>query len=170
MWRVSQRLYLGDYRAGELALRGEPPIDAPPEEHAPFIGVVSLCKMPLVPGTELPTPPTPTLEWLHAPIQDGGNGEREFELVLALVLPFAARLRSRGNVLVHCAAGMSRSVAVCAALLCESAEAPDARAALAQIGNAKAATLRVQRPLAELIAPAAEFVSLLDRRYPQLAH
>src|SRR5688572_5512340 len=113
MWRIEPRLFLGDYESGEQALSGT---ELPTEPHgkpAPFTGIVSLCPLPLKFDTTLRREPANELtEWLHVPIFDGGNGEDEFEAALGVCLPFIRRRRVHGNVLVHCAAGMSRSVSV----------------------------------------------------------
>jgi protein-tyrosine phosphatase len=98
------------------------------------------------------------------PIHDGGFGEEEFEAALGEALPFIARRRGVGNVLVHCAAGMSRSVSVVAALLCEEGMAVDR--AYESIADAKARALADDDVDTEwVIAPAWEFRSCLQRRF-----
>jgi protein-tyrosine phosphatase len=164
VWLIRERIYLGDYRSGEQALSGaEYPVD-PEGYSAPFAGVISLCPMPLVPGSNLDEPASPSTEWLLIPIQDGGNGEREFEAALGVALPFLRRRLKNGNVLIHCAAGMSRSVSLVAAFLCEDGALVDQ--AYRMIAVAKAVALRASELDADaLIAPAAEFKSYLKRRY-----
>jgi hypothetical protein len=164
MWRIDTRLYLGDYHSGLDALAGaERPVD--PEGHlAPFAGVVSLCPMPLYSDETIAGPASPFIEWLHIPILDGGNGEEEFESALGVVLPFVRRRSADGNVLVHCAAGVSRSVAVVVACLCEHGLSVDA--ALRHVARSKAGALHSSSPDADdLVAPAWEFRACLGRLY-----
>lgn len=164
MWRVRERLYLGDYRSGERALAGEEQPVAPDGGLAPFAGIVSLCAFPLLASEAAVAPARLETQWLHLPICDGGMGEGELEAALRVALPFIRRRLEAGNVLVHCAAGMSRSVSVVAALLCEDGVDPDA--ALEAVADAKAAALAI--PLGDaplLIAPALEFRAFLARRY-----
>ncbi len=120
MWKIESRLYLGDYRSGEAALGGEEQVLEPEGKLAPFAGVVSLCPMPLTLARPLEGPRHRNTEWLQIPIADGGAGEEELERALGVVVPFVERRIKHGNVLVHCAAGMSRSVSVVAAWLCRS--------------------------------------------------
>lgn len=165
MWRIGKRLYLGDYESGMGALEGATRPTEPDGEARPFAGVVSLCPMPLLPGDPL-EPADDRTEWLRVPIVDGGNGEEEFESAVALALPFIRRRQRHGNVLVHCAAGMSRSVSVIAAVLCDEGSVVDD--AFDRIARAKAEALR--STVAEpdlLIAPAWEFRSCLRRLYGQ---
>lgn len=160
---MAERLYLGDYQSGEQALEGARKPHAEGGPPVPFSGVVSLCPMPLLDGPPL-APRYPETEWLRVPILDGGRGEGELRAVLNVIRPFTARRLRAGNVLVHCAAGMSRSVAVVAALLCERGMALDA--AWAHIARAKAAALYpFVGEEAGLIAPAWEFRSHLSRIY-----
>lgn len=163
MWLIRGRLYLGDYASGVAALAGvRRPL--PSGELSPFSGVVSLCPMPLFPEDTIPGPEAEETEWLELPIADGGNGEREFEAALRVAERFAHRRLEAGNVLVHCAAGMSRSVSVVAALLCAEGRSPEQ--ALLEIARAKAKTpgLRTHDPLS-LIEPAPEFRRVLERLY-----
>jgi hypothetical protein len=164
VWHVTERLYLGDYRSGEEALAGaERPLGAA-DPLVPFAGVVSLCPMPLVSDEVVLAPVRAETEWLQIPILDGGNGEAEFESALSVLRPFVRRRLEHGNVLVHCAAGMSRSVAALAALLCDQGET--VTGALRRIAEAKA---RALHPFAgdpdDLLAPAWEFVAALERLY-----
>lgn len=164
MWRIDSRLYLGDYESGCSALGGEEHPTEPKGELAPFSGVISLCPMPLVPEHELEGPSRDETEWLQIPIFDGGAGENEFESALQLALPFIRRRQVYGNVLVHCAAGMSRSVSVIAAYLCESGATPEE--AFDRVAEAKAQALSHFGYAPELlIAPAWEFQSCLRRLY-----
>jgi hypothetical protein len=162
VWKIVERLYLGDYSSGTRALEGMLHPTDPDGELRPFAGVVSLCPMPLTPGDPLGAEDELT-EWLRIPILDGGNGEEEFESAVALALPFIRRRRKRGNVLVHCAAGMSRSVSVIAALLCEEGESVDA--VFDRIAHAKAAAIAPSADPDLLIAPAWEFRTCLGRLY-----
>jgi len=165
VWLIHHRLYLGDYESGYEALHGAELETEPECVVAPFAGVVSLCPMPLIPDHEIDGPSRDETEWLHVPIFDGGNGEEEFEAALGVALPFIRRRRHQGNVLVHCAAGMSRSVSVIAAFLCEELET-SVEAAFDQITEAKAKALDGLGYEPEfLIAPAWEFRSALRRRY-----
>ncbi len=165
MWPIEPRLFLGDYESGCAALRGVRLATEPDGELAVFAGVVSLCPMPLLPEHDLEGPLSDDTEWLHIPIYDGGSGEAEFEQALGVVLPFIRRRRARGNVLVHCAAGMSRSVSVIAALLCdETGIRPDL--AFERIAAAKFKSFHhLGYPPDLLIAPAWEFQRCLERLY-----
>ena len=164
MWRIEHRLYLGDHESGLPALLGEEHPTDPEGSPAPFAGVVSLCPMPLYPGVELLSPTRDETEWLHMPIMDGGNGETEFEDALGAALPFIQRRMLHGNVLVHCAAGMSRSVSVIAAHLCELGSSVEA--AFEHVAGAKALALAHLGYAPDLlIAPAWEFRTALRRRY-----
>ncbi|MCA9630775.1 MAG: dual specificity protein phosphatase family protein [Myxococcales bacterium] len=163
MWLIRGRLYLGDYASGVAALSGvRRPL--PSGSLAPFAGVVSLCPMPLFPEDTIPGPEADETEWLELPIVDGGNGEHEFEGALRVAEPFIRRRLASGNVLVHCAAGMSRSVSLVAALLCADGLSPTQ--ALAEVARAKAKTpgARTHDPLS-LIEPAQEFRRVLERLY-----
>jgi hypothetical protein len=165
MWRIDSRLFLGDYESGELALAGTLLPVEPEGGHAPFAGVVSLCPLPLHLDDALRHEPVSELtEWLHLPIVDGGNGEDEFEAALDVAIRFIRRRRVHGNVLVHCAAGMSRSVSVLAGFLCSRGY--DVEEAYEHIAIAKARALGIS-PLEafDLIAPATEFRSCLTRLY-----
>jgi dual specificity phosphatase 12 len=165
VWRIDERLYLGDYESGCAALSGEERETEPDAHLAPFTGVVSLCAMPLLPEHAIAGPVREETEWLQVPILDGGNGEDEFESALALALPFIQRRRKLGNVLVHCAAGMSRSVSVIAALLCEEHGAT-VDEAFERVAGAKALAFAELGYSPELlIAPAWEFQACLRRRY-----
>lgn len=158
MWRVTSDLYLGDYVAGRAALAGTVAPGA-----APWAAVISLCDMPLDRGDD-PIVLQGAVEWLHAPIADGGNGEGELERAIQVSRAFVARHAGRGPVLVHCAAGMSRSVSVLAALLCD--RGARLSEALEQIAGAKAEALGLGNTAArQLIAPAWEFRSALRRMY-----
>jgi len=165
MWRIEPRLFLGDYESGELALAGTRLPTEPEGKPAPFAGVVSLCPLPLTFDDTLRREPAAELtEWLHVPIYDGGNGEDEFEAALGVAVPFIRRRRVHGNVLVHCAAGMSRSVSVLAGYLCSRGF--DVDEAFEHIAMAKSRALGVSSMDAfELIAPASEFRSCLARLY-----
>lgn len=121
--------------------------------------------MPLFPTDQISGPTEDETEWLRLPIFDGGNGESEFEHALGVALPFVGRRRQQGSVLVHCAAGMSRSVSVIAAILCgEHGISPDK--AYDWVADAKAEAIGpfVDRDL--LICPAKEFRSALSRLFP----
>lgn len=164
MWRIAERLYLGDYQSGRDALSGAVLPTEPGGEEAPFTGVVSLCPMPLVSTDHIEGPAHEATEWLELPIMDGGNGEREFEHALGVALPFVRRRRQAGNVLIHCAAGMSRSVSVIAALLCETGLRVEEAYEL--VREAKAEALGpFAGDLDLLICPAWEFRSCLRRLY-----
>jgi len=164
VWLVTDRLFLGDYRSGERALAGvEQPV-APDGVPAPFAGVVSLCPMPLLSDEPVDGPARATTEWLSVPIMDGGRGEGELESALGVVVPFVRRRRVIGNVLLHCAAGMSRSVAAMIAVLCEDGASLDA--ALRQVIAAKAAGLYpFVGDESSLVALAPEFRACLARLY-----
>jgi protein-tyrosine phosphatase len=165
VWRIDQRLYLGDYESGCAALAGEEQATDPEGDLAPFSGVVSLCPVPLLPDRDVSGPARRETEWLQIPILDGGNGEEEFESALAVALPFIRRRRQHGNVLVHCAAGMSRSVSVLAAYLCEH-QGASVEEAFGLVADAKARAVSHLGLLPDLlIAPAWEFQSALRRRY-----
>ena len=165
MWAIRQRLFLGDYDSGLEALAGGVQPVEPSGELAPFSGVVSLCPMPLLPEDNVEEPASELTEWLKVPISDGGKGEGELEGALGIALPFVRRRMRAGNVLVHCAAGMSRSVAVVAAILCE--EGLSVEQAFDRIVRAKATAETISLEL--LIAPAAEFRSCLCRLYRSAA-
>ncbi len=163
MWRISQRLYLGDYDSGLAALAGlTQPVD-PTGEWRPFAGVVSLCTMPLRPTDRVPSPTSPETEWLYRPISDGGRGEQEFERTLQEVRGFFGRRVRLGNVLIHCAAGLSRSVSTVAALLCEEGSSPEE--AFGWICQVKSRALSAADRPDPLIAPAIEFQRCLKRLY-----
>ncbi|MEZ4225426.1 MAG: dual specificity protein phosphatase [Polyangiaceae bacterium] len=164
MWRVDERLWLGDYQSGCEALAGAQRPDGG-GQHKPFFGVVSLCPVPLFPTDHVSGPTEPETEWLKVPILDGGNGEAEFEQALSVALPFIARRRQQGNVLVHCAAGMSRSVSVIAAVLCGD-HGLSSEQAFDWVADAKAASLGPFVDREYLIYPAQEFRALLGRRFP----
>ncbi|MBX3127528.1 MAG: dual specificity protein phosphatase family protein [Polyangiaceae bacterium] len=163
MWLIDERLWLGDYRSGRAALSGtRQPVGATGSKQ-PFSGVVSLCPMPLFSDDDLSGPAETLTEWLKLPIADGGNGEREFELALQIALPFIERRQLSGNVLVHCAAGMSRSVSVIAAVLCARGLAPGVAYEMIATRKAEALGPFVDHDL--LIAPAREFRATLDRLF-----
>lgn len=154
MWPVTERLYLGDYRSGVDALAGLSPV--------PVAGLVSLCSVPLTADVTPARPVNPLTEWLLIPIQDGGNGEAEFEAALSVALPFIQRRLAAGNVLVHCGAGMSRSVSVIAGYFC--AQGLSVQAAYRRVALCKARALGAPAELAdELIAPSWEFRACLER-------
>ncbi len=164
MWRIAPRLYLGDYRSGLSALDGmERPVE-PEGRLAPFAGIVSLCPVPLFATDHVSGPASPGTEWLRIPILDGGTGENEFEASLGVTLPFVRRRSKEGNVLVHCAAGMSRSVATVVAYLCE--RGLGLGAALEHVARSKAAAMNLGvEDEVDLVAPAWEFKACLTRLY-----
>ena len=164
MWLIVPRLYLGDYRSGHAALAGAELPAHPSEEPSPFTGVVSLCPVPLFPGEPVVDPASKATEWLELPIHDGGFGDEEFVGALDAALPFIRRQMLRGNVLVHCAAGMSRSVSVIAAVLCETGLGVEE--AFQRIAQRKTEALKAQDLDTEwVIAPAWEFQAVLRRRF-----
>lgn len=166
MWRISERLYLGDYESGCSALSGTEAATDPDGKSAPFTGVVSLCPVPLIPDHEVDGPVRRETEWLHLPILDGGNGEEEFQSAVEVALPFIARRRKQGNVLVHCAAGMSRSVSIIAAVLCAE-NGRTVQEAFDLVAGEKAKALSYPHAADLVIAPAWEFRSCLRRLYPR---
>lgn len=153
MWRIRERLHLGDYASGRAALLA--PSGSP-------AAVVSLCPVPLGPGELIDGPACPATEWLLAPIRDGGNGQRELEGVLEVALPFIDRKLRDGDVLVHCAAGVSRSPVVVAAWLCRHGATP--LEALRTVRTAKARALGAGSS-ALSIAPAPELLACLERLF-----
>jgi hypothetical protein len=167
VWNIAARLYLGNYWSGEQALAGAKARLCPSDEETTFTGVVSLCPMPLD-GEALIGPVHHSIEWLHLPISDGGMGDSEFAAALQLCVPFIEERRLLGNVLVHCAAGMSRSVSVIAAILCTDDPELTVDDAYQRIALAKAAAAGASRDDADLmIAPAWEFHAHLRRRFPR---
>jgi hypothetical protein len=169
VWSISKRLYLGNYWSGEQALLGAKAPVYPTGFEEPFAGVVSLCPMPLD-GEALLGPICEFTEWLHLPIADGGMGEGEFAGALDICLPFAASRRRIGNVLVHCAAGMSRSVSVVAAILCCDDAELDVDEAYRSIARAKAQAIGAPPADEDLVvAPAWEFHCHLRRRFADAA-
>jgi protein-tyrosine phosphatase len=164
MWLIRERLYLGDYRSGEQALAGMKHPVLPEGRLAPFAGVVSLCELSSLTDTCPEAPASENTEWLQLPILDGGNGEQEFEDALTVAIPFVKRRMKRGNVLIHCAAGMSRSVSIIAALMCE--EGCDVEEAYANIARTKGRALLLgEGQHLHLISPAPEFQACLRRLY-----
>jgi cellobiose-specific phosphotransferase system component IIB len=161
---------LGNYWSGEQALAGAvAPLHPASIEQSMFSGVVSLCPMPLD-GTDLLGPIHPAIEWLHLPISDGGMGDGEFAAALELCLPFVAERREKGNVLVHCAAGMSRSVSVIAAVLCSESKDLSVDDAIQRIAEAKARAVGAPAEDADLlVSPAWEFHTHLRRRFAESA-
>ncbi len=166
MWKIRERLYLGNYWSGERALLGGGIPTESNGDSGPFAGVVSLCPVPLDDAEPLIGPIHSDTEWLHLPIADGGSGEGEFEAVCDLAIPFIQRVRQRGNVLVHCTAGMSRSVSLIAAVLCSEQPDLDVSEAFAEVAQAKGRALGVAPAEFDLlIAPAWEFRLHLRERY-----
>jgi hypothetical protein len=167
VWAIKDRLYLGNYWSGEQALIGAGAPSDPDGDAARFAGVVSLCPMPLD-GETLLSPIHESIQWLHLPISDGGMGDGEFAAALDLCLPFVSERRKEGNVLVHCAAGMSRSVSVIAAVLCSESPRLSVEEAYRQIAEAKAKAVGVPQEDADLlVCPAWEFHSHLRRRFAE---
>lgn len=167
MWSIKHRLYLGNYWSGEQALVGAVAPVHPSGETAMFSGVISLCPMPLE-GEMLLGPVDSNIRWLHLPIADGGLGEGEFAAALELCMPFFSEQSRKGNVLVHCAAGMSRSVSVVAAILCSENPELSVDDAFRAIAEAKARA--VGAPAGDedlLVAPAWEFRNHLRRRFAE---
>jgi hypothetical protein len=73
-----------------------------------------------------------------------------------------------GNVLVHCAAGMSRSVSVVAAILCTDDPLLDVDEAYRSIARAKAVAIGAPPEDEDLVvAPAWEFHCHLRRRFAE---
>jgi hypothetical protein len=121
-------------------------------------------------GEALLGPVCESTEWLHVPIADGGVGEGEFAAALDLCLPFVAQRRRHGNVLIHCAAGMSRSVSVVAAVLCIDDPTLSVDEAYRSIAHAKAAAIGTPPEDEDLVvAPAWEFLSYLRQRFAEPA-
>ena len=159
---IEPRLYLGNYRSGLAALAGDERPVMPTKRVAPFAGVVSLCPVPLYAHETIPRPRSVHTKWMHVPIADGGNGESEFESALERILPFVFDRMQIGNVVVHCAAGMSRSVSVVAAALCSKGASVDD--AFERVARAKSAALAIEgAPTTFIIAPAGEFRAALRR-------
>ncbi len=166
MWKIRDRLYLGNYWSGEQALLGQALPVEPEGDSQPFAGIVSLCPVPIENANPLIRPINPDTEWLHLPIADGGSGDGEFEAACDLAIPFVRHARRRGNVLVHCTAGMSRSVSMVAAVLCSEDPSLDVAQAYLEIAEAKGRALGVEPSEAEiLIAPAWEFRLHLRQRF-----
>jgi protein-tyrosine phosphatase len=166
VWKIRERLYLGNYWSGERALLGQAIPVEPEGKVEPFAGIVSLCPVPMDNAEPLVRPIDPETEWLHLPIADGGSGEGEFEAACDLAIPFIRKARQRGNVLVHCTAGMSRSVSIVAALLCSEDPDLDVAQAYVDVAQAKARALGIELSDAELlIAPAWEFRVHLRQRF-----
>jgi protein-tyrosine phosphatase len=166
VWKIRERLYLGNYWSGEKALLGQAIPTEVNGDCRPFAGVVSLCPVPLDSAEPLIGPINPATEWLHLPIADGGSGEGEFEAVCDLAIPFILRTRRCGNVLVHCTAGMSRSVSLIAAVLCTEEPGMDVATAYAEVAKAKGRALGIEPIEFDLlIAPAWEFRVHLRQRF-----
>ena len=166
MWKIRDRLYLGNYWSGEQALLGHPLPVEPNGPSQPFAGIVSLCPVPIENAEPLIGPIDPDTEWLHLPIADGGSGEGEFEAACDLALPFIYHARQRGNVLVHCTAGMSRSVSLVAAVLCSEDSNLNVAQAYVEVAMAKGRAMGIEAGEAEmLIAPAWEFRLHLRQRF-----
>lgn len=93
MDRITDRLYIGSFTDAEdrVNLR----------EHG-VRTVVTLCPRESV-NTDI-----------HRPLTDGKNPQEQFDEAVDAALE---RIRQGNRVLVHCAAGVSRSAAVCATLL-----------------------------------------------------
>lgn len=169
MWSIAHRLYLGNYWSGEQALLGALAPAYPTGLSEPFAGVISLCPMPLE-GESFIGPLCESTEWLHMPIADGGFGDGEFAAALEQCLPFAANRRRIGNLLIHCAAGMSRSVSVMAAILCSEDSELSVDEAYRSIARAKAKAIGAPPEDEDLVvAPAWEFHSHLRRRFAEPA-
>lgn len=129
--------------------------------------MISLCPMPLE-GDMLLGPVHHSIRWLHLPIADGGLGDGEFAAAVELCVPFFASQSRHGNVLVHCAAGMSRSVSIVAAILCSDDAELSVDHAFRQIARAKARAVNAPAADADtLIAPAWEFRNHLRRRFAE---
>ena len=166
VWKIRERLYLGNYWSGERALLGHALPEEPNGPSRPFAGIVSLCPVPIDGADPLMGPLDANTEWLHLPIADGGSGEGEFQAACDLAIPFVQRMRERGNVLVHCTAGMSRSVSLIAAVLCADDPNLDVAQAYLEVAEAKGRALGVEPEDAEmLIAPAWEFRLHLRQRF-----
>lgn len=169
MWKIRERLYLGNYWSGERALLGLALSESSNGDPVTFAGVVSLCAVPLDDAEPLIGPIDPDTEWLHLPIADGGSGEAEFEAACDLALPFIQRARARGNVLVHCTAGMSRSVSLIAAVLCTEDPELNVENAFAEVAQAKGRALGVSPHEVDfLISPAWEFRVHLRQRFQRM--
>jgi len=166
VWKIRERLYLGNYWSGEQALLGHALPEEPGGPSRPFAGIVSLCPFPIEDAEPLMGPIDLRTEWLHMPIADGGSGDGEFEAVCDLAIPFIQRIRQHGNVLVHCTAGMSRSVSLVVAVLCAESPTLAVTEGYAEVAQAKGRALGVDPEDAEmLIAPAWEFRLHLRQRF-----